>query len=245
MPVKIKITFLFIFLCCMQLSFAQKDSGRVFYGKILADTLAAANVNILNSRTGLTTVSDINGLFHIPAKVGDALVLSAVNLDTRRKFIKEEDLNSNLIMLKMAPKMTELDEVQVNENSQINAVNLGIIPAGQKKYTHAESKLYTAQTGLLDPLLNKMSGRTDMLKKEVIVERNEKLLLKLDGLYEDQFYTETLKVPQIYIKGFQYYIIEDADFVRALEAKNKTLMLFYIKKLALNYSEIISNENQN
>lgn len=84
-----------------------------------------------------------------------------------------------------------------------------------------------------------------MLKKEVVVERKEKLLLKLDGLYEDHFYIETLKMPEIYIKGFQYYIIEDPDFVRALEAKNKTLILFYIKKLALNYSEIISNESKN
>ncbi|GEP49515.1 hypothetical protein FNO01nite_01870 [Flavobacterium noncentrifugens] len=240
---KLKITFLIAFLFCVQLSIGQKAVDRVFYGRIFTDTIAAENVNVLNSRTGLTTASDSKGLFHIPAKTGDALVLSAVNLETRRKIIKDEDLNSNLIILKMASKVTELNEINVNENSQINAVNLGIMPAGQKKYTPAESKLYTAQSGILDPLLNKISGRTTMLKKEVQVERNEKLLLKLDGLYEDQFYIETLKIPQIYIKGFQYYIIEDPDFVRALEAKNKTLMLFYIKKLALNYSEIISNEN--
>jgi len=232
-----------IFLFCAQLSIGQKAGERIFYGKIITDTIAVEGVNILNARTGLTTTSDQKGLFHLPAKIGDALVLSAVNLETRRKIIKDEDLNSNLIILKMASKVTELNEVNVNENSQINAVNLGIIPAGQKKYTHAESKLYTAQSGMLDPLLNTISGRTTMLKKEVQVERKEKLLLKLDGLYEDSFYVETLKIPQIYIKGFQYYIVEDPDFVRALEAKNKTLMLFYIKKLALNYSEIISNEN--
>jgi len=241
--VKFKITFLIAFLFSVQFSVGQKAVDRIFYGKIVTDTIAVESVNILNTRTGITTISDQKGLFHIQAKVGDALVLSAVNLDTRRKIIKDEDLNSNLIIVKMASKITELNEVNVNENSQINAVNLGIIPAGQKKYTPAESKLYTAQSGILDPLLNKISGRTTMLKKEVQVERNEKLLLKLDGLYEDQFYIETLKIPQIYIKGFQYYIIEDPDFVRSLEAKNKTLMLFYIKKLALNYSEIISNEN--
>lgn len=239
----LKTTFFIIFLFSVQFSIGQKAVERIFYGKIVTDTVAVESVNILNARTGLTTTSDQKGLFHIPAKIGDALVLSAVNLETRRKIIKDEDLNSNLIILKMASKVTELNEVNVNENSQINAVNLGIIPAGQRKYTHAESKLYTAQSGMLDPLLNKISGRTTMLKKEVQVERKEKLLLKLDGLYEDSFYIETLKIPQIYIKGFQYYIVEDADFVRALEAKNKTLMLFYIKKLALNYSEIISNEN--
>ncbi len=242
---KIKITLLYTFLFCAQFMIGQQSSERFFYGKIMTDTVAVESVNVLNSRTGLTTVSDAKGMFKIPAKVGDAIVLSAVNLETRRKMMKDEDLQSEIIILKMASRITELNEVRINENSHINAVNLGIIPAGQKKYTPAESKLYTAQSGILDPLLNKMSGRTDMLKKEVVVERKEKLLLKLDGLYEDHFYIETLKIPEIYIRGFQYYIIEDPDFVRALEAKNKTLILFYIKKLALNYSEIISNESKN
>ena len=242
---KITTTFLFLLLIITPFCTAQNKGEKVFYGKIMVDSLAAENVNVLNSRTGLTVASDANGLFHINVKIGDALVLSAVNLETRRKMIREEEMKSDLMIIKMASKVNELNEVIVNENSQINAVNLGIIPAGQKKYTPAESKLYTAQSGLLDPLLNSISGRTDMRKKEVIVERKERLLLKLDGLYEDSFYIETLKIPEIYISGFHYYIIEDTDFVRALNAKNKTLILFYIKKLALNYNEIISSETQN
>jgi len=47
-----------------------------------------------------------------------------------------------------------------------------------------------------------MSGRITMLKKEIVVEKKEKLLLKLDGYYEDKFYTDVLKIPQDHIKGF-------------------------------------------
>jgi len=245
LPVNTKNTFILLFLFAIQIGFGQNSTERKFFGKVMIDSVAAENVNISNSRTGMMVTSDNKGLFNIGAKPGDALVLSAVNLETRRKMVDVDDLKSELIIVKMASRINELNEVNVNENSQINAVNLGIISPNQKKYTPAESKLYTAQSGMLDPLLNKISGRTDMLKKEVVVERKEKLLLKLDGLYEDSFYINTLRVPQEYIKGFQYYIIEDADFVRALEVKNKTLMLFYIKKLALNYNEIIALENKN
>ena len=170
---------------------------------------------------------------------GDILVLSAVNLETRRITLTKENLKSELLQLKMNPKITPLKEVTVNEHPNINSENLGITPHGQKKYTPAERKLYTATTGILDPLLNKISGRTAMLKKEVAVERNEKLLLRLDGFYENKYYTEVLKIPQDYIKGFQYYLIEDPDYVKALLAKNKTMTMFLIKRLAISYNEII------
>ena len=224
---------------------AQQKGEKLLYGKIMADSVAVENVNIFNSRTQLNTVTNLNGGFNIAVKLGDLLIFSAVNLETKRKYIRQEDLRGELLILKMAVAVTELKEVVVNENSEINAENLRIIPHDIKRYTPAERKLQTAKSGLLDPLLNKMSGRTTMLKKEVLVERNEKLLLKLDGLYEDQYYTDVLHIPKDYIKGFQYYIIEDSDFAGALESKNKTLTMFYVKRLALDYNEILRDENQN
>lgn len=231
-----------ILLVLAQFAAGQSFGEKQLIGKIVVDSLAVENVNILNSRTQKTSVTNKKGEFSIAADEDDLLILSAVNLETKRKYVRAEDLRQQLIIIKMTLKVTQLSEVVVNENSEINAVNLRIIPEGQKQYTPAERKVYTAQSGLLDPLLNKMSGRTTMLKKEVVVEKNEKRLLKLDGLYEDSFYTNELKIPKDYIGGFQYYIIEDPEFARALEEKNKTLTTFYIKKLALDYNELLTSE---
>jgi hypothetical protein len=67
----------------------------------------------------------------------------------------------------MTAKQIELKEVVVNDNAGINAENLGIVPHGQKTYTPAERKLYTAKSTSVDKLINAMSGRTSMLKKEM------------------------------------------------------------------------------
>lgn len=211
-----------------------------FSGKIVVDSTSTENINILNSRTQRTTVSNKKGEFTIEVKVGDLLILSSFNLDTKRKFIREEDLKGELVIIKMVLSANAIDEVKVND-SEITAAGLRI-PTAQKTYTPAERKVRTATTGLLDPLLNKMSGRTKMLKKQVLVERNERLLLKLDGLYEDEYYINELKIPEDYIGGFQYYIVEDPDFARALEEKNKTLTMFYVKKLAVDYVNLIKEE---
>ena len=144
----------------------------------------------------------------------------------------------------MAIKSIVLKEVIINE-SGISAESLGIIPYGQKKYTPSERKLYTATSGGgIDGLLNTISGRKAMIKKNIIVEKKEQLLAKIDVLFEDNYYTETLKIPELYIKGFQYYCIEDISIANALRSKNKTMVLFLIVRLAKNYIEIIALESK-
>ncbi|MFT3793409.1 hypothetical protein [Flavobacterium sp.] len=229
-----------VFLLLGQTVFSQ-TTPQWFSGKIVVDSTSAENINIQNSRTQKATVSNKKGEFTIEVKLGDLLILSSFNLDTKRKFIREEDLKGELVIIKMTLSANAIDEVKVNENTEINAKNLRI-PTAQKTYTPAERKVRTATTGLLDPILNRLSGRTKMLKKQVLVERNERLLLKLDGWYEDEYYINELKIPADYVGGFQYYIVEDPDFARALEDKNKTLTMFYVKKLAVEYVNLIKQE---
>jgi hypothetical protein len=148
----------------------------------------------------------------------------------------------------MTSKTTELKEVIVNKHPEINAVSLGISPKGVKHYTPAERKLATASSMKMnpmgfDPLINLISGRTEMLKKELEVEKKEYLLMKIGMLFDDDYYIKTLKIPANYIKGFQYYCIENTNFVMALKSKNKTMTKFLIVPLAEKYIEIISDEN--
>ena len=80
-----------------------------------------------------------------------------------------------------------------------------------------------------------------MLKKELSVEKKEFLMLKLENLFEDKYYVETLRIPEELIKGFQYYCIEDPDFVRSINEKNKTMSMFLIVGLA---SEFKKNQEE-
>lgn len=236
--------FLLLLLSFSGFIYGQTEKETLLIGKITVDSLKVEGVNVLNTRSEKTAVTNELGIFSLKVNVGDALVFSAINLEIKRKVIEEDDLKSGRLLIKMSVKMNAIEEVVVNDNQGITAENLGIIPVGQKKYTPAERKLYTATTGILDPLLNKISGRTAMLKKEVEVERNERLLRQLDGWFQEKYYIETLKIDKEYIKGFQYYIIEDAEFVRALRAKNKTLTKFLVKRLAINYDDIIEKQEK-
>ncbi|MFV8371116.1 hypothetical protein [Flavobacterium sp. LB2P74] len=241
---KIKITLQFIVFLFVQVLFAQTDNVKELRGKIIADSVAVDRITIENVTTEKTAFSNGNGYFTIAVKEGDVLVFTAVNLEGLRMKIDKQDMLQEVITVTMLPKSIILKEVIVSESS-ITAESSGIIPYGQKKYTAAERKLYTATSGGgIDGLLNAISGRKAMLKKEIVIEKKEQLLAKIEFLFEDKYYIESLKIPTDYIKGFQYYCIDDPGFANALRSKNKTMVMFLIVKLAENYNEIIAGENK-
>ncbi len=215
-------------------TWSQTSNEKILHGKIVADSASVAGIDVVNLGNEKVTVTNNKGEFSVLAKADDILVFSSMTLEMKRMLVDEDDLKSETITIYMTPKINELNEVIVKKNA---AEGISIIP-GQKHYTPAERKLYTATSGLLDAPLNWLSGRTEMLKKEIIVERKERMLNKVGVLYDDKYYIQTLKVPEIYIDDFQRYIIEDKEFAAALKVKNRTMMLFLISKLAVNYNAI-------
>lgn len=221
-------------------------------------SVSIEGVNIVNNNSQKSTISDIDGSFSIEGKEGEVLIFSAVNLNpVKRRITKEDLMSSELMIIEMTTKELELKEVIVNENANITAENLGIIPRGQKKYTQAERQLATAGDfkpimllGLLggsmqlDPLINKISGRTKRLKANVEIEKKEKNLLQLGYLFDDVYFVQKLQIPQENVNEFKLFAIENREFCIVLNSKNKTSAAFLLGELAAKYKEIISSENK-
>ena len=215
-------------------TWSQTSNEKILHGKIVADSASVVGIDVVNLGNEKVTVTNNKGEFSILAKADDILVFSSMTLEMKRMLVDEDDLKSETLTIYMIPKINELNEVIVKKNA---AEGTSIFYV-KKHYTPAERKLYTATSGILDAPLNWLSGRTEMLKKEIIVERKERMLNKLGVLYEDKYYIQTLKIPEIYIDDFQRYLIEDKEFAAALKVKNRTMMLFLISKLAVNYNAI-------
>jgi hypothetical protein len=68
-------------------------------------------------------------------------------------------------------------------------------------------------------------------------------LAYIGALFDDEYYTGTLKIPANYIKGFQYYCIEKEEFAASVRSKNKTTIMLLIVSFAKTYNKIIADEN--
>lgn len=131
-----------------------------------------------------------------------------------------------------------LQEVIISKN-KINAVDLGIINIVEKpKFTRAERRLQEAKSGFLQPIINYINGKTDVLKKEIIVEKKEFAFQKLKYLFENDYYIKTLKIPLDYIISFQYYLIENQGFCLALKTDKKYNIMWIMCELSIEYKNL-------
>ncbi|WP_374505587.1 carboxypeptidase-like regulatory domain-containing protein [Flavobacterium sp.] len=235
----IRLICFIVFWCTTQL-FAQGNVAVECHGKVNADMTNLEGIYVINLKTENASITDREGYFSIKAAVGDTLLLSAYQFKSVKIALTPEHLQTNVFFVEMKPIMNELKEVVVSRYPNISAEALGIIPNGIKKYTPAERKLATASSGFgLDPLLNLMSGRTNMLKKELEVEKKETFLAQLESMFDQNHLVNTLHIPSIYVKGFLYFAVENPKFTRVLETKNHTSIEFLLAELARQYLEIV------
>ena len=95
----------------------------------------------------------------------------------------------------------------------------------------------------LDPLINKINGRTKRLKKLVILEKKENFIKLISELYSQEFFTVQLGIANDYVNGFKYFIVENENFLKVLESKNEERTSFFMVALAQEYKDILNNEN--
>lgn len=252
-----RFVFLFFVFNAVNVS-GQGTAGQLLHGKVSFEMTGLDGIYVVNLKTENTVVTQDGGVFSIMAKVGDTLVFSGFQYKKIQVVLTDEDFGSSLFLVRMQPIMNQLNEVVIKRYNNINAVALGIIPGNQKSYTEAERKLYTAtdlnassNAGSMaggsvsaDPLLNFLSGRTKMLKKELKVEKKEHYMKLLEKMFDRNHFVNRLKIPSDYVKGFEYYTVENEKFTKILESKNKTTTEFLLSELAIKYKEIIDIENK-
>ncbi len=202
---------------------------------------------MVNIQAGESVTTRDGGYFDIQARVGDTLMFSAVQFHGKRLAVPAEAFSRSVWFVRLEGAINELEEVRIQRYNSISAEALGIIPRGVKSYTPAERKLRTASGmggigpfATLDPLINWITGRTTMLKKEVNVERREMLKTKLADMYDPEYFVKRLLIPEMYVEDFLNYISADVTLSNAVKAKNRNLTSFLLSELAEEYKKVMA-----
>lgn len=219
-------------------------SQAVLNGKLVSDASNLDGVIIINISNNKTVQSNKDGLFTIQAKPTDTLYFSGMQIIDSKMILRESDFLKDLCYIRLKSQINKLDEVLIEDYNKINGVSAGILSKPAKKYTVAERRVREATTGggiiPLNPIINAITGRTAKLKKQVAVEKRERLQNRLSGWFKDDYYTQNLKIPTEYIKGFQIFVLDDEQLVASLKAKNKTMTSFLLSALAEKYTKVIA-----
>lgn len=219
-----------IFIITFFISYVALAQEKLIKGKVVADGNNVEGINLVNLVNEKSAVTDANGEFLILAKVDDMLVFSAVNMHYKRKSIEIEDLQKDVIIIELEPKINQLDVVEITKFADITAYGLGIISFKPKIYTDAERRM--------------RSGAGSASERKARLEGEKKLMLieKMGYLFKDDYFVKTLKIDPDYIMAFKYYCSEQKDFMKVADTKMKSNIKLAIIELARKYNELQNEE---
>lgn len=222
----------------------------ILEGRIITDSLENSQINILNltSNTG-TTNSDL-GEFTIEVKENDTLLFSSVHYEKVTIIISEEIITQKFLKVVLREKVIDLNEVIVRKMDLTGNLSKDIekiktynyykgIPTSKKpRLTSLGRKLYTARDGDIDPLLNMISGRMQMLEKAI---ENEQLTFDVqEGIdaIEYSVFIRELQIPEEEIINFVYYCATSPSYKKLIENNNYLELLELFKEKAPVFREI-------
>ncbi len=251
---KVFLSSIFILLC--QISLGQNSSYKILKGKVFSSVKYLNDVYVINIQTDKAVSTTDGGFFEISVAIGDTLMFSSMQIEAEKIVINKEDFEKDLLLVHLKPHINKLDELIIVKYNHINAYSLGIIQKPAKNYSPAERRLKTASgadiegntdgtTGAsagLDPLFSWMSGRTAMLRKELLVETKELLLKQIENWFSKNYFISKLKISDENVMGFLYFAVENIELQACLKSKNKVKAEFTFAKLAIDYLELQKQE---
>lgn len=240
---------LFLLFFSSQILFSQV---KLLKGKIVSESINLEGIHVINKSFGNATTSSSGGYFSLQVRLNDTVYFSAIHLEAKQLVVSENDLSKELLFVSMKSLVKQLDEVTLIKYKNITPEALGIITKGTRTYTPAERRLAAAgefkwYSPLLIPLggmsvdglVNAISGRTAMLKKEYEVEKKEFFMEDILLTFGSSFFKDKLKIPEEHVQGFLFYLAEDMEFRNFYKLHTKLMVEFELSKIAIQYLETI------
>jgi hypothetical protein len=63
-------------------------------------------------------------------------------------------------------------------------------------------------------------------------------------MFTESYIENKLEIPADYIKGFEYYAVDNDKFTKILETKNRITIEFLLSELATKYKVIIASQTK-
>ncbi|WP_350290612.1 carboxypeptidase-like regulatory domain-containing protein [uncultured Croceitalea sp.] len=252
-----------LFIAFLLANFSLKgQSSKISKGKVVAKDKDVTGVVVQNITNKKTTITDVNGNFSIQISLNDTLVFSAVQFKRKAVSITKSFYNSSFITVPLEEFVNELREVVVqpfnlsgNLNSDLSTIKLekdvsaealGLPNADVRIITQSENKLNDADHGKfayyyvialtinLNKVLNRLSGRTKMLKERVALDKRYKTTQKIEAAFVDSLLVNHLKIPRDNFYEFIQFCESDSVFYNLAQGSDELkLWEFLIQKSAV------------
>jgi len=218
-------------------------------GKIISNG-ELEGIHVINKTSYRYTTTDENGLFTIVGKLSDSLYFSSIQNIPKTIVLNAQHISSKSITVSLSESINALDEVMIGTvltgdlnsditNSEadrpIDFYDLGIPGYTGPRLNLAERRLFEADAGPLviglglnfSKLLNKISGRTKMLKKHVKLGDDKQTIQRIKDIVGPLFFT-TNALEEDRRMEFYYFCADAPDFLQRCRGRSEVEILQFL-----------------
>lgn len=228
---------LLILLLSVGLSRAQEDQRHLLRGQVLYRNSNVPNENVINSTAELATITDAQGHFAIPVKVGDQLVFTSLTYQLEYVEITEAILENNRLVVEVNEKVTELDEVVISPENQERFIQLK--NEEFKGYEYETDPSTEVENIALDQTVKGMEHGLNFVnifkalaslgaEQDSVQRQRLQVSEVLRQVYDDRFFVEDLHIPQDKIEDFLFYIDEKTPAYSLLLRDNEFQLIEFL-----------------
>ncbi len=253
--IKVGLTFCLLFFSIICSAQVEEINGLVKANSDLE------GIHIINKTSKFYTTTNKNGEFEIKVNLMDTLVFSSVQYKLVSILITQETLISKSLEVELVDHVNELNEVfigntlsgnlqddirNVKSKPDINFYDVGIPGYTGKPKTQNERQLYDADHGKMfafygigfalntNKLLNKISGRTKILKNRVKLDKKDALMYSLKAKFSNDLFS-TYSLSEEKQMDYFYFCSEDENFVEICAKTNDLVVLEFLREKLIEY----------
>jgi len=225
-------------------------------GKVgTTEDIDVEGINVFNLSTSKGTVTNLLGEFQIVVGLNDTLSISAIHIKETTLVIGAEQMKNKKIVINLSEKMNQLSTVTLRRGltgniesdaniiptvQPITATSMRLPNADLPKLSQSQRQLYTATTGPVDVLVNALSGRTKMLKKQIELEKIAVLTLALLDKFPETYFTDALKIEKLEVYSFIFFCEDDPNYQNVMK-QNSMAIIEFLERKSVEYKLQLEN----
>lgn len=231
-------------------------------GKVIADD-DIEGIHIINKTANKFTVTDINGVFTIPAKLNDTILISGIKYKYQEIIVNDLIIKAGKMSIYLEVNVYQLDEVLVgkfltgdlhsdilnaNIKDDINFYDVGIPGYIGKLKTQSERRLFEADAGKFlyfygigfainfHKILNRISGRTKEMRDRVRLEALDVCMNRAKSEFSESIFGD-FEIEDYQIQDFFFFASEDSKFLELCKSNNSMDMYEFLVEKLINYND--------
>ena len=218
-------------------------------GQIIANG-QVEGIHVINKTAYRYATTDQNGFFIIEGKLSDSLYFSSIQYIPKTIVLSVQNISTKSITVTLSESINALDEVLIGTlltgdlNSDIgnsdakrpiDFYDLGIPGYTGPRMNLIERRLFEADDGVMftglglnvNKILNRITGRTKMLKKHVKLDRNQQIIRRIKEVIAPLFFInhELEKEKRM---EFYYFCADAPDFQERCRGKSDVEILEFL-----------------